>query len=113
MKLYRVKRLSDGKFYRLGSDYCWAASFDTTGGFFKGEDTIRKHLFNLCCEWKEMRDARGNFYWRWGTNVVRTKVAGGPFWERLDLYEVDILVVLDSETIKQPAKDFMGILEDA
>ena len=113
MKLYRIKRLSDGKFFRFGSNYPWDGSFDATGCFFKGEQTIKKHLFNLCCNWENRVGRDGNFFWKPGTSVCYTEIKSGPHWDRLDLYEVDILVVLDSETIKQPAKDFMGILEDA
>lgn len=117
MKLHRIKRLSDGKFFvsgsglfdgfltmRSGRKFYAGPDFTRGGAFFKLERTIQNHLRNLCCNWSSTYD-KGWAYER--------ELLSGPHWERLDLYEVDILVVLDSETIKQPAKDFMGVLEDA
>ena len=113
MKLYRIKRLRDGRRLTIGSDWpnCdWRGGdrgqFFPEGAFWRTPEAIKHHLYNLCCDWKNVADHRyDDFYHK--------KRIAGPFWERLDLYVVEILVVLDSETIKQPAKDFMGILEDA
>lgn len=110
MKLHRIKRLSDGRFFVGRSHWpFWEwnlrGEFGKTGAFFGNEDIIKKHLYQLCCVYEYGVDARHY-------DPEPHKVSG-PHWEHLDLYEVDILLVLDSETIKQPAKDFMGILEKA
>ena len=108
MKLYRIKRLRDGRFFVGRSHWpFWKwdlrGEFGKTGGFFGNKAIIKKHLYQLCCIYKHGVDAR---------HYEPEKVSG-PHWEHLALYEVEILLVVDSETIKQPAKDFMGILEDA
>lgn len=118
MKLYRIKRISDGKWFHAGSNrinkkrtsgtgYSWtdAPEFSRAGGvFFKLEQTIKKHLHNLCCNWV---DRLGENTW-----AYHTKISSGPHWERLSDYEVETITIIDHGEKTQPAVDFMGIKED-
>lgn len=111
MKLYRIKRISDGKFFTGCStrtlEYLskWESStFGKTGVFYKGPEVIKKHLHNICHDWEVK--STGKMFWQYDLLTV-----GSPHWSRLDNYEVEIITIIDHGEKTQPAADFMGIKE--
>ena len=117
MKLYRIRCVSDGKFFNGGSDKIndWRVSgtghrwrdtpkWSKDGVFFKTEETIRRHLHNLCCVWVD--DETKNNYYR-----NHTMAESGPNWDKLDDYQVDCLIVLDSDNALVPAAEFMNMVD--
>lgn len=112
MILYRIKRISTGKYFWGSSqrtlEYLkkWAPSqFGKTGAFYKGKETIKKHLHNLCHDWKVLKT--GSAHWDYELITV-----GQPKWERLADLEVEIITIIDHGEKTQSARDFMGILEE-
>lgn len=72
MKLYRIRRKSDGKFftgwvmsrpnYRNTPPTPYPIEWGPSGAFFKLPATIKKHLKNLCSEF-EYRQSASKIYW--------------------------------------------------
>lgn len=98
MKLYRIRRKSDGKFFG-GFLAPWAkchrgkVHWVATGAFFKQIDTIAWHLENLTSEWNTSGRARLSM-------ITRQITASFP--ERLDQYEVVVNdVTINGEEIIQ------------
>lgn len=113
MKLYRIKRISDGKYFvsnsKITLEYMkrWKPNnFGSCGAFYKKKGTIRAHLHNLCHDWKSHR-INPNY------SFTEEKPIGSADWSRLDLYEVETITIIDHGEKTQSAKDFMGILENA
>lgn len=124
MKLYRIKRKSDGKFFtawdirEFGPNPQAKPHFGSTGTFFKGAETIKRHLMDFCCEWEPGP-------WKYSEVKADKKDVwkNGRYWnikkiternlELLSEYEVETLIIQKHTTTYQGADDFLGILESA
>ncbi len=137
MKLYRIKRISDGLWFQAVSNPVETGSWwqshehwDDEGRIWKNPETPKRHLYNLCC-WHEL------FYrYKDGTHIegwhpydsfareigissearyyeFKARPIDGPEWEMLKLYQVEVITVLDHGEKLEEAKDFMGVLQDA
>lgn len=96
MKLYRIKRKADGKYFIglcVPVTYSWGANWTANGVFYKKIDTILRHLRDLCTEWEIGLPRENN------NRYKITRLSYHP--ERAALYEVEVLNVdvRESETI--------------
>ena len=77
----------------------------TGGTFWKGEDTVRRHLQNLCRDWDRV--------WSPNRAITWTQPISGPDWTRLQHLRVEQFYVTDYSITKIAASDFMGIPEES
>lgn len=100
---------SDCPHHHLGSQWrkpewfmrgIWAKS---SGAFWRGEDTVRKHLQNLCHDWNVENYGPGYRDYR------RVMIANSLDWSRLQHLRVEQIYVTDYTTTQLSAADFMGI----
>ena len=79
---------------------------ETAGSFWRGEDTVRRHLRNLCCDW----DRQWHPNWRTMPNREATWLTPGPpDWSRLKHLRVEQFLVTSHTVTMLDASDFMGI----
>jgi len=104
MKLYRIRRKADDKFFvnwKAVWNPKWAgvAYYSDSGVFFKRIDTVTKHLKMMCCDW-EFRPCKDRLY-------MRELIMGKFHRSRLKNYEIVISdVSINGEEVIQ-AKDLM------
>ena len=81
----------------------------SSGAFWKGEETVRKHIHNLCHDWERRweKDAFGKWDRTWCEPIISS-----PCWERLQHLCVEQFLITDYSVIKLAASDFMGIAEN-
>jgi hypothetical protein len=127
-KIYRIVCTLTGKAFVSGSaNACWAnhpsraphwherGSWSHTGAFFKTENTIRRHLLNLCFNWSNRSNwdaykaGREKYFRTW---TVRP-TAVPPDYSRLQYLRVEQIYVSDYATTTLLASDFMGIPAEA
>lgn len=85
---------------------------NTAGAFWKSENTVRKHLQNLCHDWMSKsapsrwpRYANQRDYWM-------EAIPGAADWSRLAHLRVEQIHVTNHSAVILPAHDFMGIPEE-
>ena len=96
--LYRIIRLADGKAFSAGG-FRESAYFTPLGNFFRTEDTIRRHLFNLVrdCTWVDNKNYHRGGYWKWSEEIEGER----------DKYAVEKYCVLELEKVTMPAATIM------
>ena|SRR6185437_13166537 len=86
----------------------WSKS---SGTFWKGEDSVRRHIRNLCCDWQ--RRWAPALYPRWANEYQTwTEAATAPDWSRLQHLRVEQFFVTDYTITKLSAADFMGMPDE-
>lgn len=92
-----------GQFGRAGEWYMRGHWSDTGGCFWKTENTVRKHLQNLCHDWTSHYE---NFprYRHW-----RQVVPNSLDWSRLEHLRVQQILVTNHSSVTISGADFMGI----
>lgn len=130
-KIYRIIRKVDGKALVSGSDlphrhrpggqWYKRGEWGSSGAFWKTENGIKRHLHQLCHDWKRKwgpnyGEPTGRYYHDGTpeTNFDDTWIegCGGPYWGRLSGLCVEVTTVNDYAVDEIDAGDFMGIQED-
>lgn len=119
--LYRIRRKSDGRFLNTkptrspGRQPNWIWS--KNGAFWRTEGTIREHLLALCYSWYyEVDDSTKVTFFK--NNSVQIYQHGmpvkqvGPYYERLNLYEVVAIQVTEHESDIMEARTFASFSND-
>jgi hypothetical protein len=88
----------------------WSAS---DGAFWKTEGTVRKHIQNLCHDWKvvfgeKYRLQIGPY---WYSDQWREIIPHSLDWSRLNNLVVEQFHITEYSTVKLAGRDFMGIPE--
>lgn len=119
--LYRIRRKSDGKFLNQkpmetpGPQPRWI--WGKNGAFWKTELTIREHLFTLCYSWYYMPKDSDDVtifkknsvqIFKHGTPIKKS----GPYYKRLDDYEVVATMITEHSSDTMEARDFASFSND-
>lgn len=94
--------------------HCRGSWSSVGGAFWKTENSVRKHLQNLCHDW--MRKSRPHAYPRYPNQTVSwtEPTPGGADWSRLRFLRVEQIYISTYATTLLTASDFMGMaVEDA
>lgn len=83
-------------------------SWSAVGAFWKTENSVRKHLRNLCYDWKNC-SALSRYPRYEGQREHWTEACAGPDWSRLQHLRVEQVYVTNHTTTTLLASDFMGI----
>lgn len=84
-------------------------SWSQGGAFWKTENSVRRHLQNLCHDWVQ-KSALTQYQRYEGERHYWTEAAPGPAdWSRLQFLRVEQIYVSNYATTSLLAADFMGI----